>query len=194
VSHPPDHLRDLDRLLQSVHFEPRPSLGAELRGRWQRGEVAPAGRAPRPGLRVAAAVMLVGLGLLVFWLLALSPFQRLTVDRCCQDLDGGGQADDGLLVVTRRGHAVQQLQIYEDRDRSGSFTAADTVLFQRRGQPALSDRLGEGERTIEFCCLDYDGDGPSDDGLLIIGRPPDHITLAAIYEAATPSGHPAPLR
>ncbi|MBA3259286.1 MAG: hypothetical protein H0T68_07475, partial [Gemmatimonadales bacterium] len=36
--------------------------------------------------------------------------------------------------------------------------------------------------TIERCCLDFDGGGPDDDGLLVIGVPPDRIVMAAIYE------------
>lgn len=194
MSQPPDDLRDLDRLLQGVHFEPRASLGAEVRGRWHRGELVLPTSALRRLTALGVVLLLLGLGLFVFWLLALGPLRRFTVDRCCQDLDGGGRADDGLLVVSRSGHAVQRLQIYEDRDGSGSFTAADTVLFLRQGQPALARALGQDERTTEFCCLDYDGGGPSDDGLLIIGRPPDRITLAAIFESTSTSGRPAPLR
>ena len=51
--------------------------------------------------------------------------------------------------------------------------------------------------TIERCCLDFDGGGPSDDGLLVIGVPPDRVVMAAIYErpAGTAAGAAAaPLR
>ena len=36
--------------------------------------------------------------------------------------------------------------------------------------------------TTEHCCLDFDGGGPSDDALLVIGVPPDRVMMAAIYE------------
>jgi hypothetical protein len=36
--------------------------------------------------------------------------------------------------------------------------------------------------TIEHCCLDFDGGGPADDGLVVIGVPPDRVVMAAIYE------------
>lgn len=195
MSHPPDDLKDLDRLLQGVHFEPRPSLGAEVLGRWRRGDTAV--EAPAAGLRGAlgmlGVVLLLGLGGLVFWLVGFQPLRRLTVDRCCQDLDGGGDADDGLLVVTQKGVTVHYLKIYEDRDGSGGYTPGDPVRFVRQGRPVLNGPVEPGSRTVEFCCLDYDGGGPSDDALLVVGRPPDRITMAAIYERPL-GGPPAPLR
>jgi hypothetical protein len=45
--------------------------------------------------------------------------------------------------------------------------------------------------------VDLDGGGPSDDGLLVIGVPPDRIVMAAIYEHRTDAGgraRRAPLR
>jgi hypothetical protein len=193
---PSDDLKDLDRLLQSVQFEPRASLGAEVVGRWHRGERTREG--PREAVPRALAgvwiVLLLGLGLLVYWLLVLRPVGAFTVDRCCQDLDGGGNPDDGLVVVSQKGRQVERLAIYEDRDGSGSFTAADTVRFQRNGGLALSGPLVEGVRTVEFCCLDYDGGGPNDDALLVVGRPPDEISMAAIYERYSAPGQPMQLR
>jgi hypothetical protein len=49
--------------------------------------------------------------------------------------------------------------------------------------------------TIEHCCLDFDGGGPADDGLVVIGVPPDRVVMAAIYERrpgeeAGPAGFP----
>lgn len=36
--------------------------------------------------------------------------------------------------------------------------------------------------TIRHCCLDFDGGGPDDDGLLVLGVPPDRVMMAALYE------------
>ena len=191
-----DDLPELDALLRSVKFEPRASLGAELRGRWRRGERGPdcALWDLRQIFGISGAVLLVGLGLFVFWILALRPLHGTTVDRCCQDLDGGGIADDGLVVTVARGEAVQRLAIYEDRDGSRSYSAGDTLRFLRNGAPSVSSPVESGERTTEFCCLDYDGGGPDDDALLVVGQPPDRITMAAIYERRPHSTHPFPLR
>jgi len=185
--------RDLDRLLHGIQFEPRGSLGAEIRGRWQRGERPRTSPPRRPGiLAMAGTAALLGVGALVIWLVALHPAGQLTVDRCCQDLDGGGDADDGVVVVSRKGVTVQYLKIYEDLDRSGNFTEGDPVRFLRQGAPTLTGPL-EGVRTAEFCCLDYDGGGASDDALVVMGRPPDRISMAAIYERGS-MDQPAALR
>jgi hypothetical protein len=192
----PDDLKDLDRLLKSVQFQPRESLGAEVVGRWHRGERIWENRtdAVRRVFGLVGIVLLLGLGLFVFWLFALRPAGAFTVDRCCQDLDGGGDADDGLVVVSRHGTTVKRLAIYEDRDASRSYTPGDTIRFERSGQMALSAPLGEGARTVEFCCLDYDGGGPSDDALVVVGVPPNQISMAAIYERFSPIGQPVQLR
>ncbi|HEY7681512.1 MAG TPA: hypothetical protein VH879_02615 [Gemmatimonadales bacterium] len=191
----PDDLRDLDRLLQSVQFQPRTSLGAEVVGRLHRGETTreSPSETVRLMLGIGGVVLLLGLGLFVFWLLVLRPVAVFTTDRCCQDLDGGGAADDGLVVVSQKGETVERLAIYEDRDGSRSFTAADTVRFQRNGVLALAESIQPGVRTVEFCCLDYDGGGPSDDALVVVGLPPDRISMAAIYERRATAA-PAKLR
>ncbi|MEO8140951.1 MAG: hypothetical protein ABI742_14955, partial [Gemmatimonadota bacterium] len=143
---------------------------------------------------ISGAVLLVGLGLFVFWVLALRPLHGTTVDRCCQDLDGGGIEDDGLVVTAARGNAVKRLAIYEDRDGSRTYSVGDTLRFLRNGAPSVSSPVESGARTIEFCCLDYDGGGPNDDVLLVVGQPPDRITMAAIYERRPHSADPFPLR
>lgn len=191
-----DELPQVEELLRSVRFEPRASLGAELRGRWRRGERAPE-RSPhdlRQFLGITGAVVLLGLGVFLFWLVAARPLRGLTIDRCCQDLDGGGQADDGLVVTAASGKQVQRLAIYEDRDGSRNYSAGDTLRFQRSGAPAVLTPMAPGTRTVEFCCLDYDGGGPSDDALLVVGHAPDQIAMAAIYERFGPPGQTAPLR
>lgn len=196
MSTPPEDLRDLDRRLSGVRFEPRASLGAEILGRARQGDTG-AGRQPPFRLRVrglAAAIAVVGLGLSLAGLVALRSPALASVDQCCQDLDGGGDADDGLLVVARKGSEVKRLAIYEDRDGSRSFTPSDIIRFARNGGPSLHAQLLPGAITTEFCCLDYDGGGPDDDALLVVGQPPDRIAMAAIYERRGPPGLPAELR
>ena len=175
---------NLDQVLQRIRFTPRSSLGAEIVGRWRRGERA---RAERGGWfrnlrRLSMAGGLFGLGVVVVWLFAPQPAPLLTVDRCCQDLDGGGDRDDGVLVVTDRGSDVKRLAIYEDRDDTESYTRGDMIRFQRDGSPGSAEPIADGARTARFCCLDYDGGGPKDDALLVIGVPPGQISMAAIYE------------
>lgn len=175
--------RELDELLSQVRFRPRSSLGAEVLGRWGRGE----GPGVTPGsirgiLLLVLGVLLAGLLMFALW----SKFQRVgegrTIDHCCQDLDGGGVADDGLVIVTPNGNDVQRLVIYEDRDDTGSLTAADTVRFAREGAPSIVHHPGEDMKTFEFCCRDYDGGGLHDDALMVVASPPNRIAMAAIYE------------
>jgi hypothetical protein len=176
-------LDELDRTLRSVRFEPRASLGAEILGRWRRGE----GRAPsrahllRRILGFAAVAIVVSLGAgFIGWLLGFGP-QRV-IDRCCQDFDRGGEPDDGLLIVAGPRERIERLAIYEDRDGSRSFTAADAIRFDRRSRPLVEWHHLEQVQTAEYCCLDYDGGGAPDDALVIAAQPPDRIALAVIYE------------
>jgi hypothetical protein len=189
---PPDDLRDLDAMLRQVQFEPRASLGAEIEGRFRRGE-----QPRRPPLRIArfgAAAALVSAGMAALWLVLIQPQGHLTVDQCCQDLDGGGDADDGVRVVSRGGTEVKFLQVYEDVDGSGSYTPGDRIRYEREAGPALTVPIAPGAKTVELCCLDYDGGGPDDDALMIVSFPPDRISMAAIIERGAGQQHPAPLR
>ena len=171
----------MDRALRGVRFRPRASLGPELLGRLRRGERSKwcrsAAASPSGARGVAAALILVAGAAL-----ALRAPGSVEVDRCCYDLDGGGDADDGVVVVAERDAKVHQLRIYEDLDGSGSFTAGDLLRLDRGGSPAMHEASAAGLVTIEHCCLDFDGGGPADDGLLVIGVPPDRVVMAAIYE------------
>lgn len=180
----PDDLRDLDRKLRSVRFGPRASYGPELLGRLRRGDQpAPSPRGVRRHLLSAAVVVLTaGSALALARLGPLAGGAAVTVDRCCYDLDGGGEADDGVLILAERDARVHRLRVYEDLDSSGSYTPGDLVRLDRGKELALHGLAGEGLITIEQCCLDFDGGGPDDDGLLVIGVPPDRVLMAAIYE------------
>jgi hypothetical protein len=176
---PPDELRELERALAGVRFRPRGTLVHELVGRAARGD-APAMQRRRRGRRVrlavaagAAAAVLAGWG----W-----SARTVTVDRCCYDLDGGRDRDDGVLIIARRNEEVRRLAVYEDRDGSRSYTEADLLRFRRGAQPMLLDPRGDGLVTTRHCCLDFDGGGPDDDGLLVVGVPPDRVMMVAVYE------------
>jgi hypothetical protein len=127
--------------------------------------------------------MLLLLGAVLYLMQSQLGLARVrTVDRCCEDFDGGGDRDDGMLVVSRRGSDVQRLAIYEDLDGSRSYTAGDALRFDRTGRPSLQQPFTAGMRTFELCCRDYDGGGPADDAVVIMALPPDRIAMAAIYE------------
>jgi hypothetical protein len=180
----PEDLRELDRKLRAVRFGPRSSFEPELLGRLRRGDrpqdSSSAGL--RRHLATAAVAILAMGGALALAHPGFLAGSTVTVDRCCYDLDGGGEADDGVLIHAQRDDRVHRLRVYEDLDGSRSFTPADLVRLDRGGTPAVHGLAGEGVITIERCCLDFDGGGPDDDGLLVIGVPPDRVLMAAIYE------------
>ncbi len=187
----PDGLRGIDQKLRSVRFVPRASFGPELRGRLRRGEQPSGGGHRSLGRQLATAAVVV---LTAGGALALASFGTLahigavTVDRCCYDLDGGGDADDGVLILTKRDDRLHRLRVYEDLDGSRSFTHTDIVRLDRGAEPAVHGLASQGMVTIERCCLDFDGGGPADDGLLVIGVPPDRVLMAAIYETGPGTG------
>ena len=174
-------LRELDRRLRGIAFAPRASLGPEILGRVRRGE-PPVGAGPPRRRRQALATMTAALLAAMAGAILLRATGSVTVDRCCYDLDGGGDADDGVLVLAERDARVHHLRIYEDLDRSRSFTESDLVRLDRGASPAMHRAATGGLVTIEHCCVDFDGGGPADDGLVIIGVPPDRVVMAAIYE------------
>ena len=181
----PDDLRDLDRKLRAIRFAPRASFGPELLGRLRRHDrPSGSGRGDlRRHLAIAAAAILTAGGALALANLGSNTHtDAVTVDRCCYDLDGGGHADDGVLILAERDARVHRLRVYEDLDSSGSYTPGDLVRLDRRGDPAMHESGVAGLVTTEHCCVDLDGGGPDDDALLVIGVPPDRVMMAAIYE------------
>ena len=180
----PPELAEMDRELRGILFHPRASLGPEVLGRLRRGErskgaVPPRRRRPAlMGFAALAATLVLAAGTA----LALRGSGRVVVYRCCYDLDGGGETDDGVVVFAERDAKVHQLRVYEDLDGSASFTPGDLVRLDRGASPAMQEASASGLVTIEHCCLDFDGGGPADDGLLILGVPPDRVVMAAIYE------------
>ena len=129
-------------------------------------------------IAAAAAVVVAAAGTL----LAVRGGTSVVIDRCCYDLDGGGDADDGVRVTAERDAAVHRLQVYEDRDGSRGLSAGDAVRLDRGGAPSMRTDLVEPLVTTRHCCVDLDGGGPDDDALLVIGVPPDRVVMAAIYE------------
>jgi hypothetical protein len=85
--------------------------------------------------------------------------------------------------------------VYEDRDGSRSFTVSDLLRFSRGAEPTVVDPAADGMVTIRHCCLDFDGGGPQDDGLLVLGVPPDRVMMVALYEESPSRGRSGyPLR
>ena len=57
------------------------------------------------------------------------PASSLLRDACCSDHDGGDRPDDGLLTLSSVGEKVTVVIVYEDVDRSGTFTHGDIVRY-----------------------------------------------------------------
>jgi hypothetical protein len=189
-SDPPEDLDGIDRALRGIRFRPRDAFAAELAGRAARSEI-PHRRTGRPayGLMATAAAAIAGLAW-AGWITEVA-----AVDRCCYDLDGGVDADDGVLVLARRNQDVRRVAVYEDRDGSRSFTGGDLLRFSRGAKPTVLDPAAAGMVTIRHCCLDFDGGGPEDDGLLVMGVPPDRVMMVALYEESPSRGRSGyPLR
>lgn len=57
------------------------------------------------------------------------PAKALLRDACCTDHDGGDRPDDGLLTLSSVGEKVTVVIVYEDVDKSGTFTHGDIVRY-----------------------------------------------------------------
>jgi hypothetical protein len=176
---PPEDVRELERLLAAIRFEPRASLGPELLGRVRRQEPK---REP-PRLPRSSRLPLIGFFLMAAsgaWL--VTSRNETTVDRCCYDLDGGGEADDGIAIRLRAGNRIHRITVYEDRDASRSWTRGDLLRYDRAPTLAIPTPPSEPLVMLRYCCRDYDGEGPDDDGLVIVAAPPDRVTMVGVYE------------
>ncbi|HEX5386519.1 MAG TPA: hypothetical protein VFW66_07480 [Gemmatimonadales bacterium] len=205
----PPAVRGVDEALHRVHFEPRASLGPEVLGRLRRGEQSKGAvplRFSRPALLLTGGFAALAAGVggalavhqppdppIAFMATgggsstAARPVEA-TVDHCCFDLDGGGRADDGIAIKVNRAQqaAIREIQVYEDRDHTRTFSKADVVRFIRGPRLIVDSPLPAGLRTRRYCCADYDGEGMSDDGLLVVARPPDRVVLVGLY--SSPAG------
>lgn len=182
---PPDELppeaRELHRLLESVRFNLRASLEPEIYARLRRGGEAATPPVPRCRVQLPWAGA-VALGAALALVILAGRDRPVRLDRCCWDLDGGGVADDGVVVVAGRGERIRSLRIYEDRDANRRWSAGDLLRLAPDGPAEAPGSLTAGLSTRQFCCLDYDAGGAADDGLFVLGMPPDRVFLAAVYE------------
>jgi hypothetical protein len=172
---------DAARLLEELRFRPRASLGPEIAGRARRGEVAKGGLGPRrvrPSRRLLAAAVLVAAIAFGAAVRASSP-SRVRTDRCCENLDGGTGKDDGY-VVEARGRRIERVTLYEDLDGDGRLSAADRVRLVRGHEPSVAD--DSVRSSIRVCCADLDGEGPADDGLMVLHGPDERVVLAGVFE------------
>jgi hypothetical protein len=173
---------DLERALAGLRFRPRASLGPEIVGRVRRGEVAKGGLRPRRGpllrrlLGVAALLLAVPAAVLAWRGLAVP---EVRADHCCSNLDGGADANDGY-VVRARGGRIEQLMLYEDLDGDGRYSPADRVRLSRGASPLVSADSVQG--SVRVCCVDLDGEGAPDDGLLVLNGTGERVVLAGIFE------------
>ncbi len=114
---------------------------------------------------------------------------QVTLDHCCSDLDGGGEADDGVLIEAGEDESVLRLAIYEDSDGSGGYTPADIIRAGPDSPASTAGPLPRGSITLDHCCQDFDAGGPADDGILLVSVPPDRVLVAAVYEDRDASGN-----
>lgn len=59
----------------------------------------------------------------------------VVTDRCCDDRDGEGPADDGLMFLTLTEEDAGLAVIYEDLDQSSSLTSGDLIRLVSRTRP-----------------------------------------------------------
>lgn len=84
---------------------------------------------------MASVFAIVALTLAVDRLRGVSPVSAGAGGRqdiCCWDLDGGGRSDDGVMTLSSAGELLDCVVLYDDLDRSRSFTHGDAVRYISR--------------------------------------------------------------
>jgi len=184
---PPD-LESLDAALRGAGFEPRASLEPEIAGRFAAGErYAPSPRRFLPAAARVAAVLvllLVGGAVRAGYVPALDAFAATKVTNiCCQDLDGVGGADDGVIVETVAGTRVRRLMVYEEHDKDQTWSSGELIRFERPADPTLvAPSAGDSLVTHTYCCGDFDGGGLPDDGVLVVSTTSGRVLMAALFD------------
>jgi hypothetical protein len=79
-------------------------------------------------------------------------------DICCWDLDGGGRSDDGVMTLSSAGELLDCVVLYDDRDRSRSFTQGDAVRYISRPE-SCAPLAGIDEDRIRLANLAMDMGG-----------------------------------
>lgn len=194
-------LEELDRALRRLRFRPRPSLQAKILTRHASHRPRRHGHHRYALIGTAAAALLV----MALWWAGHGPRDGdpvvwstsghetpIRLDHCCADLDGGLAEDDGVLILVGSDEAVLDLLVYEDRDGSGTYSPGDPVRLAPDHLPEPGVAPGSGLVTLDRCCLDYDAGGPADDGLYLVGHPPDRLLMAALYEDRDGNGIASP--
>ncbi|MCK7522024.1 MAG: hypothetical protein MZV64_32255 [Ignavibacteriales bacterium] len=174
------HGAETERLLAGLRFVPRASLGPEIAGRVRRGEVArvASGRGGLPRA-VAGGGRPAGC--------PPSGRGRLSKARVT------GGARGSVLPQSRwrhrgrrriRGAGARTAHRASDALRGPGWRPA--VLRCRPGpavarpSPGIVDDSVAG--SIRVCCVDLDGEGPADDGLLVLNAAGERVVLAGIFE------------
>ncbi len=124
------------------------------------------GRLPGPASTrlawtMAAVFAVVALTLAVDRVRDLSPMSPVADGRqdiCCWDLDGGGRSDDGVMTLSSAGELLDCVVLYDDRDRSRSFTQGDAVRYISRPE-SCAPLAGIDEDRIRLANLAMDMGG-----------------------------------
>lgn len=145
-----DAARDTSVLVDALLRRATPKVDSA--SGWERLVVRSGGRAAKSDRGLAhwvsvAVVVLAATALAAAWIRGASrtgavadafalvreaqahPAKSLLRDACCSDHDGGDRPDDGLLTLSSVGEKVTVVIVYEDVDRSGTFTHGDIVRY-----------------------------------------------------------------
>lgn len=187
----PPRLRSLDADLRSVRFRPRDDLEDEVLGRVARARrerrTAPLGGWLRDAGAAAAVLAMVGL----LGLLERAGAGRATVGSAGETsataaphISGGWAMQWGpdarVLALgppaERRSAGDRELRCGRVESRIRCRGVAPEAI------PSPADPGGSGAVLRDFCCLDYDGGGPADDGVRVVAGRDETVLDFWIYE------------